>query len=315
MAHRFLALFAISATVAPLLTANAQQRLSANTIHSLLPQMDYAETRSRLSRCLSNFFLDQISPTLTSDGWIERTLDLIISHHTMQVAVICTTHSLALQAHLAVVTSQDSISLAQEIREKAVDLTLSPLPSSIYFSMKDLKFGAPILYGPEDLGGFLTSIIVFFSEDDDISPVSDSFSARALPHSAGSFPGASPAGNLTVQASLSACGTQGFSIFRMNSNTRYQCFMIAGVEFGAECFCGNELASTSHPIINCSLIPVPNFSGEASGGALMPCTGDAETTSVEDLTSFPYSRTGLVPIIPFNESLDNYCDSNCIGHT
>ncbi|PPQ69995.1 hypothetical protein CVT26_013283 [Gymnopilus dilepis] len=131
----------------------------------------------------------------------------------------------------------------------------------------------------------------------------DSYSARALPHSAVTTPAPLPRGNLTVQACISACESQGFTI--------------AGVEFGAECFCGNAIASTSHPITNCSLLPVPNFSGSATSGALIPCTGDPDNFcgGPDIISIFTLPGTGLVPVLPFDAALDDFCPGNCIGHT
>ncbi|KAF8886436.1 hypothetical protein CPB84DRAFT_1787584 [Gymnopilus junonius] len=133
----------------------------------------------------------------------------------------------------------------------------------------------------------------------------DSVSTTALPNRVLHSPGL-PQVNLTVHACVTACESAGkFAYTLLLTPTP------------ATTVCGNALQSNTHPITNCSLLPVPNFTGGATQGALIPCTGDSNEfcggTNVISIFTLP--GTGLVPVVPFDSALDDFCTENCVGHT
>ncbi|KAF8584675.1 hypothetical protein K439DRAFT_1660665 [Ramaria rubella] len=116
-----------------------------------------------------------------------------------------------------------------------------------------------------------------------VSFYNDSITARALPHNAVDIHPSLPRGNLTIETCVNACGTAGF--------------LLAGVEFADECYCGDELENNSQSVFNCS---TPDA---------MPCKGNPEEFCGGPDLLYVYSLpgTGLSPLVPFDAIFDNFC--------
>ncbi|KDR77907.1 hypothetical protein GALMADRAFT_154961 [Galerina marginata CBS 339.88] len=131
----------------------------------------------------------------------------------------------------------------------------------------------------------------------------DSITARALAHNSVNLPVPVPRGNMTPEICVAACGNAGFTL--------------AGVEFADECYCGDALQSNTHPITDCSVLPSIGFSTHPTS-TLMRCTGNTkEFCGGPNIVSvYTLPGTGLLPLIPFNPALDDFCSNfDCIGHT
>jgi len=113
----------------------------------------------------------------------------------------------------------------------------------------------------------------------------DTVGARALPHNAVDLHPSLKRGNLTLEACVNACSAAGF--------------LLAGLEFADECYCGNVLEHNSQPIPGCS----PN--AEA-----MSCKGDSGEFCGGPGLLYVYTLPGseLTPIIPFDSIFDGYCE-------
>jgi len=129
----------------------------------------------------------------------------------------------------------------------------------------------------------------------------DSITARALGRNSVNLPVPVPRGNMSTAICTTACGNAGF--------------MLAGVEFSDECYCGNVTENNALPIKDCDVIP--NFFDIINpNSTLMPCSGNAKEfcggPNIVSIYTLPGS--GLVPMLAFDPELDNFCaGTDCVG--
>ncbi|KAF9472040.1 hypothetical protein BDN70DRAFT_938489 [Pholiota conissans] len=127
---------------------------------------------------------------------------------------------------------------------------------------------------------------------------------RALPHNAVNLHVPLPRGNLTTAACTTACGNAGW--------------LLAGVEFADECYCGNATQNNAQPIsTNCAGLPQNNFF-PVPPVTLKRCKGNANEfcggPNIVSIYTLPGS--GLVPMVDFNPGFDGFCDGrDCLGNT
>ncbi|KJA24416.1 hypothetical protein HYPSUDRAFT_65638 [Hypholoma sublateritium FD-334 SS-4] len=131
----------------------------------------------------------------------------------------------------------------------------------------------------------------------------DSTTARALSVNAATLAAPVTAGSMSSAACTTACGNAGYTL--------------AGVEFGDECFCGNALENNAHTITDCALLNQP-FNPNPARVSLTVCTGNPQEICGGPgvISIFTLPGTGLIPLLPFVPSLDNFCaGENCMTET
>ena len=82
--------------------------------------------------------------------------------------------------------------------------------------------------------------------------------------------------------------------------------------------CGNTIENNAHPLTNCDVLPTIFDVNPNSKSTLMPCSGNKnEFCGGPNIISiYTLPGTGLVPLIPFDPELDNFCSGvDCVGHT
>ncbi len=96
-------------------------------------------------------------------------------------------------------------------------------------------------------------------------------------------------------------------------------FLLCGLETSLRhlIVCGNALENGAHTITDCALLNQP-FNPNPARVSLTVCTGNTQEICGGPgvISVFTLPGTGLVPLLPFNPSLDNFCaGENCMTET